>query len=52
MQLDLKEAAQELLDRIAKFVDRRVDDGPDWEFSKLHRAMEKVKNAIEGETNG
>ncbi|KKL28866.1 hypothetical protein LCGC14_2370870 [marine sediment metagenome] len=52
MRHNLNEASQELLDRLDKFIDRRIpDDGPDWEFTKLNDAMQEVKNAIKEESN-
>jgi hypothetical protein len=43
----LKIASSALLDRIEKFIDRRcVDDGPDWEYSKLDAAMTEMRAAL------
>jgi len=43
----LQSTSAALLDRIEKFIDRRcVDDGPDWEYSKLDAAMTEMRAAL------
>ena len=44
---DMYEALSDLVGRINKFIDRRfVDDGPDWEYSKLHDRIEAARAAL------
>ncbi len=47
--MSLEAAALNLLQRLDKYIDRRVDDGPDWEFTKLDRAMQELRDAVRGE---
>ncbi len=43
----LIEAAAIYLRRVDLFLDRRLpDDGPDWEYTKLHNAAENLREAI------
>ena len=49
--MQLKEEAINMLDRLDKYIDRRIpDDGPDWEYTKLDEAMRRLRHALE-ETN-
>lgn len=44
---DLVNAATNMLERLDKYIDRRVpDDGPDWEYTKLDDAMVGLRNAV------
>ena len=46
--MQLKEAAINMLERLDKYIDRRIqDDGPDWEYTKLDNAMVKLRKALE-----
>ncbi len=48
--MSLEEAAQGLLDRLDKFINRRFDDdGPDWEYTKLDNAIQQLRDALRGE---
>ena len=48
--MTLKLSVTRLLDRLDKYIDRRVsDDGPDWEYTKLAHAIADVRNEMEKE---
>ena len=53
---DLVKTATNMLNRLDKYIDRRVpDDGPDWEYTKLDKAMIELRIAVrkaELETTG